>query len=108
MQQTLEQLGHIPNLDDSAVEVLRAQEGIGLDLPPQTIIFTDSLSTKAAAKKKWVSDRMRHTRYSLYFVRSRLGAMEHSSVSRLLSLVTTDGTHRGPGRGAPTQAEAAF
>ena len=45
---------HIPNLDDSAVEVLRAQEGVGtsIDLPPQTIIFTDSLSAKAVAEKR--------------------------------------------------------
>ena len=70
------QLGHIPNLDDSAVEVLRAQEGVGLqvDLPPQTIIYTDSLSAKAVAEKKWVSDRMRHIRYSLYFVKSYIAS----------------------------------
>jgi hypothetical protein len=57
-------LGRLPTLDDdNALEVLRAQGGLGLDLPPQSVIFTvtDSLS----AQKMWVSDRMRHIRYSL-------------------------------------------
>ncbi len=48
------------------------QAGAGMDLPPQTVIFTDLLSAKAAAEKTWISDsdRMRHISYSLYFVRS--------------------------------------
>ena len=69
-----EQLGHIPTLDDSAVAVLRAQEGIGLDLPPQPVIFTDSMAGKAVAEKKWVSDRMRHIRYSLNFIKSYIAS----------------------------------
>ena len=69
-----EQLGHIPSLDDSAVAVLRAQEGIGLDLPPQPVIFTDSMAGKAVAEKKWVSDRMRHIRYSLNFIKSYIAS----------------------------------
>jgi hypothetical protein len=70
-----EQLGHIPSRDDSAaVAVLRAQEGIGLDLPPQPVIFTDSMAGKAVAEKKWVSDRMRHIRYSLSFIKSYIAS----------------------------------
>jgi hypothetical protein len=46
----IESLGRIPVLDESALEVLRAQEGVGLDRPPQTVIFTDSLSAKAVAE----------------------------------------------------------
>ena len=79
-----EQLGHIPSLDDSAVAVLRAQEGIGLDLPPQPVIFTDSMAGKAVAEKKWVSDhRMRHIRYSesLSFIKSYIASGDSSSES---------------------------
>ena len=36
---------------------LRAQEGLALDLPAQTVIFTDSLSGQAIAEKGWLSDR---------------------------------------------------
>ncbi len=57
-------LGRTPVLDDSAFEVLRAQNGVGLDLPPPIVIFTDSLSAKAVAEKLWISDRMRHIKYS--------------------------------------------
>ncbi len=67
-------LGRIPQLDDSAVAVLRAQEGIGLDLPPQNVIYTDSMAGKAVAEKKWVSDRMRHIRYSLNFIKSYIAS----------------------------------
>ena len=67
-------LGRIPQLDDSAVAVLRAQEGIGLDLPPQNVIYTDSMAGKAVAEKKWVSDRMRHIRYSLSFIKSYIAS----------------------------------
>jgi len=70
----IQQLGHIPSLDDSAVAVLRAQEGIGLELPPQSVIFTDSMAGKAVAEKKWVSDRMRHIRYSLNFIKSYIAS----------------------------------
>jgi len=70
----VELLGRIPTLDDSALEVLRAQEGVGLDLPPQTIIFTDSLSAKAVAEKAWISDRMRHIRYSMFFIMSYIAS----------------------------------
>jgi hypothetical protein len=41
------QLGHHPNPDDSAVEVLRAQEGAGMDLPLQTVVFTHSAHSKS-------------------------------------------------------------
>ncbi len=54
--------------------VLRAQEGIGLDLPPQPAIFPDSMAGKAVAEKKWVSDRMRHIRYSLSFIKSYIAS----------------------------------
>ena len=61
-------------VDDSALEVLRAQEpeGVGLDGPPRTLIFTDSLSAKAVAEKAWISDRMtrRHIRYSMFLIKS--------------------------------------
>jgi len=67
-------LGRPPVLDDSAYEVLRAQEGIGLDLPPPMIIFTDSLSAKAVAEKQWISDRMRHIKYSMFFVKSYISS----------------------------------
>ena len=70
----VETLGRRPNLDDSALEVLRAQEGMALDLPPQTIIFTDSLSAKAVAEKAWISDRMRHIRYSMFFIKSYIAS----------------------------------
>jgi hypothetical protein len=66
----IETLGRPPILDDSALEVLRAQEGVGLDLPPQIVIFTDSLSAKAVAEKQWISDRMRHIKYSMFFIKS--------------------------------------
>jgi hypothetical protein len=67
-------LGRTPVLDDSACEVLRAQEGIGLDLPPPIVIFTDSLSAKAVAEKLWISDRMRHIKYSMYFIKSYIAS----------------------------------
>ena len=70
----VEILGRRPVLDDSAMEVLRAQEGVGLDLPPQTVIFTDSLSAKAVAEKAWISDRMRHIRYSMFFIKSYIAS----------------------------------
>ena len=61
-------LGRLPTLDDdNALEVLRAQGGLGLDLPPQSAIFT--VTGSLSAQKMWVSDRMRHVRYS-YFIKS--------------------------------------
>ncbi len=65
-------LGRTPVLDDSAFEVLRAQEGMCLDLPPPIVIFTDSLSAKAVAEKLWISDRMRHIQYSMFFIDQEL------------------------------------
>jgi hypothetical protein len=68
-------LGRTPVLDDSAFEVLRAQEGVGLDLPPPIVIFTYSLSAKAVlAEKLWISDRMRHTKYSMFFIKSYISS----------------------------------
>ncbi len=71
-------LGRTPVLDDSAFdsEVLRAQHGVGLDLPPPIVIFTDSLSAKAVAEKLWISDRMRHInlKYSMFFIRSYIAS----------------------------------
>ena len=67
-------LGRTPVLDDSACEVLRAQEGVGLDLPPPIVIFTDSLSAKAVAEKLWISDRMRHIKYSMFFIKSYIAS----------------------------------
>ena len=67
-------LGRTPVLDDSAFEVLRAQEGVGLDLPPPIVIFTDSLSAKAVAEKLWISDRMRHIKYSMFFIKSYIAS----------------------------------
>ena len=67
-------LGRRPILDDSAFEVLRAQEGLGLDLPPPIVIFTDSLSAKAVAEKLWISDRMRHIKYSMFFIKSYIAS----------------------------------
>ena len=67
-------LGHTPILDDNAFEVLRAQEGVGLDLPPPIVIFTDSLSAKAVAEKLWISDRMRHIKYSMFFIKSYIAS----------------------------------
>ncbi len=52
---------------------LRAQAGVALDLPPPIVIFTGSMAGKAAAEKLWVSDRMRHIRYSLYCIKSHIG-----------------------------------
>jgi hypothetical protein len=67
-------LGRTPVLDDSAFEVLRAQHGVGLDLPPPIVIFTDSLSAKAVAEKLWISDRMRHIIYSMFFIKSYIAS----------------------------------
>jgi hypothetical protein len=67
-------LGRTPVLDDSAFEVLRAQHGVGLDLPPPIVIFTDSLSAKAVAEKLWISDRMRHIKYSMFFIKSYIAS----------------------------------
>jgi hypothetical protein len=69
-----DQLGRRPTLDDSALEVLRAQAGVALDLPPPIVMFTDSMAGKAVAEKLWVSDRMRHIRYSLYFIKSYIAS----------------------------------
>ena len=74
----IELLGRSPTLDDSALEVLRAQEGVGIDLPPQMVIFADSLqvSAKAVAERacQWISDRMRHIRYSMLFIKSYIAS----------------------------------
>ena len=70
----IELLGRSPTLDDSALEVLRAQEGVGMDLPPQIVIFTDSLSAKAVAERAWISDRMRHIRYSMFVIKSYIAS----------------------------------
>jgi hypothetical protein len=67
-------LGRTPILEDSALEVLRAQEGVGLDLPPPIVIFTGSLSAKAVAEKLWISDRMRHIKYSMFFIKSYISS----------------------------------
>jgi len=56
-------------IDDNAVSVLRTQEGLCLDMPAPLTIFTDSLAGKAATEKQWASDRMRHIRHSLYFIK---------------------------------------
>jgi hypothetical protein len=37
-------------------------------------MFTDSMAGKAVAEKRWVSDRMRHIRYSLYFIKSYIAS----------------------------------
>ena len=58
-----------PTIDDNAVAVLRSQEGLCLDMPAPMTIFTDSLAGKAATEKQWASDRMRHIRHSLYFIK---------------------------------------
>jgi hypothetical protein len=73
-EQDAAELGRRPTLDDSALEVLRAQAGVALDLPPPIVIFTDSMAGKAVAEKLWVSDRMRHIRYSLYFIKSYIAS----------------------------------
>jgi len=71
-----QELGRTPRLDDSAIEVLRAQEGVALDLPPQTVIFTDSMAGKTVAEKLWTSDRMRHIKHSVFFIRSYIAMGE--------------------------------
>jgi len=58
-----------PTIDDNAVAVLRTQEGLCLDMPAPMTIYTDSLAGKAATEKQWISDRMRHIRHSLYFIK---------------------------------------
>jgi hypothetical protein len=59
---------------ETASEILRSQEGIGEGIPPPTIISTDSLAAKAIAEKPWISDKMRHVKTSLYFVRSYIAS----------------------------------
>ena len=61
---------------ETASEILRSQEGIGESIPPPTImiISTDSLAAKAIAEKPWISDKMRHVKTSLYFVRSYIAS----------------------------------
>jgi hypothetical protein len=67
-------LGRPPVLDDSAYEVLRAQEGIGLDLPPPMIIFTDSLSAKAVAESSGSQIECDTSDTSMFFVKSYISS----------------------------------